>query len=129
MPSSYSSETGWGSANNSSGTFFGSGGGISQFEPEPAFQLGVQSTGARTTPDVSLIADPSTGAWIADTYNLTGSDPFEVVGGTSLSAPSWAGLIALANQGRAAAGQSDPERHKSNPKRSKRLLQPAGNRF
>ncbi len=103
---SYSSETGWGSANNSSGTFFGSGGGISQFEPEPAFQLGVQSTGARTTPDVSLIADPSTGAWIADTYNLTGSDPFEVVGGTSLSAPSWAGLIALANQGRAAAGQA-----------------------
>ena len=30
----------------------------------------------------------------------------EVVGGTSLSAPSWAGLIALANQGRAAAGEA-----------------------
>ncbi len=103
---SYISETGWGSGNNSSGTFFASGGGISQFEPEPGYQLGVQSTGARTTPDVSLIADPSTGAWIADTYNLTGSDPFEVVGGTSLSAPSWAGLIALADQGRAVAGQA-----------------------
>ena len=32
-------------------------------------------------------------------------NPFEVVGGTSLSAPCWAGLVALANQGRAAAGE------------------------
>jgi hypothetical protein len=59
----------------------------------------------RTTPDVSLVADPATGAWIADPYNLDPSNPFEVVGGTSLSAPAWAGLVALANQGRAAAGE------------------------
>src|SRR5262249_23450190 len=31
-------------------------------------------------------------------------NPFEVVGGTSLSAPAWAGLVALVNQGRVAAG-------------------------
>ena len=55
---------------------------------------------------MSFVADPATGAWIADPYNLAGDNPFEVVGGTSLSAPSWAGLIALANQGRAAAGES-----------------------
>ena len=61
---------------------------------------------SRTTPDVSLVADPATGAWIADPYNLDPSNPFEVVGGTSLSAPAWAGLLALANQGRAAAGES-----------------------
>jgi hypothetical protein len=60
----------------------------------------------RTTPDVSLVADPATGAWIADPYNLDPGNPFEVVGGTSLSAPAWAGLVALANQGRAAAGES-----------------------
>src|SRR5262249_23470574 len=59
-----------------------------------------------TTPDVAMVADPATGAWIADPYNLDPSNPFEVVGGTSLSAPSWAGLIALANQGRVAAGES-----------------------
>ena len=86
--------------------FIGSGGGVSQFEAEPTYQLGVQSTGYRTTPDVSFVADPTTGAWIADPYNLTADNPFEVVGGTSLSAPSWAGLIALANQGRAAAGEA-----------------------
>ena len=28
------------------------------------------------------------------------------MGGTSLSAPAWAGLLALVNQGRAAAGES-----------------------
>ena len=36
--------------------------------------------------------------------------PVEVVGGTSLSAPAWAGLVALANQGRAAAGEPTLER-------------------
>jgi len=103
---SYNIETGWGYDSNSLGTFIGSGGGISLYEPEPAYQHGVQSTGGRSTPDVSLVADPATGAWIADPYNLDPSNPFEVVGGTSLSAPAWAGLLALVNQGRAAAGKS-----------------------
>ncbi len=103
---SYNSETGWGYQSDSAGTFIGSGGGISLYEPEPAYQLGVQATGMRTTPDVSLVADPATGAWIADPYNLDPSDPFEVVGGTSLSAPAWAGLVALVNQGRVAVGKS-----------------------
>jgi Bacterial Ig-like domain (group 3)/Right handed beta helix region len=103
---SYNSETGWGYYSDSVGAFIGSGGGISLYEPEPAYQQGVQSSGYRTTPDVSLVADPATGAWIADSYNLDPSSPFEVVGGTSLSAPAWAGLFALVNQGRAAAGES-----------------------
>ncbi len=103
---SYNSETGWGYQSSSVGAFIGSGGGISLYEPEPAYQQGVQSTGSRTTPDVSLVADPATGAWIADTYNLDSSNPFEVVGGTSLSAPAWAGLLALVDQGSAAAGGS-----------------------
>ena len=103
---SYNSETGWGYYSDSAGAFIGSGGGISLYEPEPAYQQGVQSTGYRTTPDVSLVADPATGAWIADPYNLDPSNPFEIVGGTSLSAPAWAGLVALVNQGRAAAGES-----------------------
>ena len=105
--SSYNSETGWGYTSASSGEFIGSGGGISLYEPEPAYQEGVQSTGSRTTPDVSLVADPATGAWIADPYNLGADNPFEVVGGTSLSAPAWAGLVALANEGRAAAGEAN----------------------
>ena len=103
---SYNSETGWGYNSASAGEFIGSGGGISMYEPEPAYQEGVQSTGSRTTPDVSLVADPATGAWIADPYNLGADNPFEVVGGTSLSAPAWAGLVALVNEGRAAAGEA-----------------------
>ncbi|MGP0065797.1 MAG: Ig-like domain repeat protein [Isosphaeraceae bacterium] len=103
---SYNSETGWGYYSNAVGVFLGSGGGISLYEPEPSFQQGVQSTGSRTTPDVSMVADPATGAWIADPYNLNPSDPFEVVGGTSLSSPAWAGLVALVNQGRVATGES-----------------------
>ncbi len=101
---SYNSETGFGYESSALGTFIGSGGGISLYEPEPAYQEGVQSTGSRTIPDVSLDADPAMGAWVADPYNLPGSNPFEVVGGTSLGSPCWAGLVALANQGRAAAG-------------------------
>ncbi len=103
---SYSSETAWGYYDSNVGAAIGGGGGISQNESEPTYQLGVQTTGYRTTPDVSFVADPATGAWVADTYNLSSDNPFEVVGGTSLSAPSWAGLFALANQGRAAAGEA-----------------------
>ncbi len=100
----YNSETGWGYYANALGTFIGSGGGASQYEAEPSFQQGVQSTGTRTIPDVSFDADPNTGVWIADPYNLAGSNPWEIVGGTSLSAPAWAALIALVDQGRVEHG-------------------------
>ncbi len=103
---SYGSESGWGNYSTAFGAFIGSGGGLSQYETEPAFQQRVQSTGSRTTPDVAFVADPATGAWVADPYNLDPSNPWEVVGGTSLSAPCWAGLVVLVNQGRAAAGKS-----------------------
>ena len=80
------------------------GGGISYYENEPVYQQGVQSTGKRTIPDVSFDANPSTGVAIYDSYNGTSADPWEVIGGTSVSAPCLAGLIAIANQGRVIAG-------------------------
>ena len=55
---SYSSETGWGYYSDSLGMSIGSGGGLSLYEPEPAYQEGVQSTGSRTTPDVSFDRRP-----------------------------------------------------------------------
>jgi hypothetical protein len=94
--SSYNSEAGWN----------GSGGGISQIEPEPSYQEGVQSTGNRTIPDVPFDADPATPAVIADSYNNGFGNPWDIGDGTSLGAPSWAGLIAIVNQGRAAAGKA-----------------------
>lgn len=90
---------------NQSG-WFGSGGGVSSFEPEPAFQAGVQSTGARTTPDVAIVGDPATGLSTYITSPSTGTGAWQVVGGTSASAQIWAGLLADANQARTAAGQT-----------------------
>jgi subtilase family serine protease len=92
---SYKSETAWGD----------SGGGISAFEPEPAYQTSVQNTGCRTTPDVSFDANPNTGVVVYDSYNGTSTRPWEQIGGTSLAAPSFAGLVAIADQGRVAAGE------------------------
>lgn len=76
----------------------GSGGGISQLEPEPAYQYSVQNTGMRTSPDVSYNADPSTGFYI---FNTAGSGGWSVIGGTSAGAPQWAALMALVAQARA----------------------------
>jgi subtilisin-like proprotein convertase family protein len=91
-----SGETGWA----------GSGGGISTQQPAPAYQAGIvtQSTVFRTIPDVAFDANPSTGAAIYDSYNNGTTNPWTKIGGTSFSAPSWAALIAIADQGRTLAG-------------------------
>jgi hypothetical protein len=94
--SSYASESGWS----------GSGGGFSQFEAEPAAQRSVQTTGARSVPDVGYDADPNTGFAVYDTMAVSGRTGWFEIGGTSAGAPQWASLFAIANQGRAAAGQS-----------------------
>jgi hypothetical protein len=96
---------------DSSGNYLGesawadSGGGISAFESQPSYQSGnVNGTSStqRTVPDVSMDADPATGVYVLDTY----SGGWFQVGGTSLSSPMFAGLVAIADQGRALQGQS-----------------------
>ena len=91
---SYGSETAWSA----------SGGGISAFETKPAYQVGISSTTRRSIPDVSFDANPSTGLAVYDSYNNTSTTPWEQIGGTSVSAPAWASLIAVVNQARIAAG-------------------------
>jgi len=83
---------------------WGTGGGTSLFETEPSYQLGVQATGYRTTPDVSFVADPLTGVVIYDSYNNPADSGWEEVGGTSVACPCWAGLMSIANAGRVANG-------------------------
>ena len=91
----YGSETAWSN----------SGGGTSRFEPEPAFQNTVEGTGMRTIPDVAFDADPDTGVSVYDSYDAVSTgDPWQRIGGTSLGAPAWAALIAIADQSRVAAG-------------------------
>jgi hypothetical protein len=89
-----------------------SGGGYSQLEGEPSYQESVQQTGQRSTPDVAFDGDPNTGVEVYETpptgqgrwQQQTPQGSWQVVGGTSLGAPSWAGILAIADQGRAIAG-------------------------
>jgi subtilase family serine protease len=87
--------------------WFDSGGGVSTLESEPAYQQSVQQNGNRTTPDVAYNADPNTGLAVFDSTPVLGffGGPWFEVDGTSAGAPQWAGLIAIANEGRALAGQ------------------------
>jgi hypothetical protein len=93
--SSYRSETAWS----------GSGGGTSTGETEPAYQAGVQELGMRTIPDVAFDADPATGVSVYDSYDdIHGNGPWQALGGTSLAAPAWGAILAVADQGRLARG-------------------------
>ena len=82
----------------------GSGGGTSQFEPEPSYQQSVQNTGLRTVPDISADADPNTGVPVYDPYNFGTTTPWGDFGGTSLSSPLMAGMVAIVDQGRVQKG-------------------------
>jgi subtilase family serine protease len=79
----------------------GSGGGTTRYEARPAYQSGFLSGTYRGTPDVAYNADPNTGYFV---YDSSSGGAWFQVGGTSAGAPQWAGLVALANQGRAARG-------------------------
>ena len=90
----------------------GSGGGISTVEPQPTYQQGrvSQSTTQRTTPDVAFDGNPATGVLVYNSYVVPGQEQpdsfWSTVGGTSLGAPCWAGLIAIADQGRVLEGST-----------------------
>ena len=104
----YGGEIGWGSGQQS-GTFGGGGGGISQFESQPTYQQGTvtQSSTHRTTPDVSMEADPATGVPVYDSYDDGSDTPWfpSQVGGTSLACPMWAGLISIVDENSVSLGQ------------------------
>ena len=65
----------------------------------------MQTSGVRSTPDVAFDADPNTGVEVYSTAPGARQGSWQVVGGTSLGSPSWAGIIAIVDQGRALAGK------------------------
>jgi subtilase family serine protease len=77
--------------------YYGGGGGMSQFFPKPSWQSGLPGTG-RQQPDISLPADPYTGATIIYSYNNPGTYTVAVIGGTSASCPMFSGVWAIVNQ-------------------------------
>lgn len=86
----------------------GSGGGLSRYETAPGFQSGINTNGKRGIPDIAFDADPASGVPVYNTFACSGACPtgWVQVGGTSLSAPCWAGLFAIANSMRATAGKN-----------------------
>lgn len=88
----YVSETAWS----------GSGGGLSAYMSMPSYQSNWSNIvgSHRGVPDVALDADPNTGVAVYDTTSYYGQSGWFEVGGTSFSAPTWAAMIALADQGR-----------------------------
>jgi subtilase family serine protease len=92
-------ETSWGLPDGEPGTGFqSSGGGFSRLFRRPSYQNGVAGIGAfRGMPDVAADADPRTGFPVV-TSDAGGSYTVSGHGGTSASAPLWAGIIALADQ-------------------------------
>ena len=81
----------------------GSGGGRSTLFPRPAWQVGAGLPAGhdRLVPDVCAAADPNTGAFLIVGGHAMG------IGGTSWSAPMWAGFCALINEARKKKGLAD----------------------
>ena len=70
----------------------GSGGGVSSYEKEPAFQAAYdipKAGGKRAIPDVAYDADPASG------FPIYHAGAWREVGGTSAGAPQWAAIAAL----------------------------------
>ena len=88
-----------------------SGGGVSAYEALPTWQSGtvVPGVGAarmRTVSDVAFNANPTTGQYVALTTKGGTTTSWNSYGGTSIGAPQWAGLVAVANARRVAAAKA-----------------------
>jgi subtilase family serine protease len=116
----YLFETGWGTTTSAwNGTawattppgpwLYGAGGGVSRLFAEPSYQQGVvqssvftaQGRTGRAVPDISALGDPNAGYLVGETQTFPdGSVKYSEyrIGGTSLSSPIIAGIMALANQ-------------------------------
>ena len=107
-PSS-ATETAWGNGADS-WQLGGGGGGISLYETQPSYQIGVVSSSITTTqrayPDVSADGNWSTGVPVCDSWDFGNLSPWSPAaeGGSSLATPLWAGIIAVADEGRAIDG-------------------------
>jgi subtilase family serine protease len=81
-----------------------SGGGPSLYEPAPSWQAGFYTGATRATPDVSFAANPVPGYAVYAPGSKARS-AWLAFGGTSVTVPQWAGLMAIVNEQRAAEGK------------------------
>jgi len=85
----WTGETGWSDG----------GGGLSAYEASPSYQSSLGYS-KRANPDIAYDADPNSGVAIYDSVRYEGQTGWYQIGGTSMGAPQWSALIALANEGR-----------------------------
>ena len=94
-----------GTATRTEVSWSGTGGGTSLYTPTPAYQSnavpGMGSVAHRTVADVAFNANPASGQYVAVVAPGSSAVNWLSVGGTSLSTPQWAGIIAVANASRA----------------------------
>ena len=116
----YLFETGWGTTASYVGKHgwkpkppgqyrYGSGGGTSGLFAEPTYQVGIVPDALatrwngrnRVVPDVATVGDPTTGFLVGETQAFPSGAPRYAeyrIGGTSLSCPLFAAIMALADQ-------------------------------
>ncbi|PVX36930.1 S53 family peptidase [Janthinobacterium sp. 78] len=95
-----------GTGTRSEAAWSGTGGGISAYTALPSYQSASNVPGMtgllrRNVADVAFNADPATGQYTAVMAQGSSTASWLSIGGTSLSTPQWAGLIAIANASRA----------------------------
>ncbi len=99
-----------GSGARSEVAWSGTGGGVSLYTATPSYQTsavpGMGTAVRRTVADVAFNADPSSGQYVAVMTPGSSTVRWTSAGGTSLSTPQWAGLIAVANATRALNGKA-----------------------
>jgi subtilase family serine protease len=88
---------------------YGAGGGPSRLFDQPRYQAGIVPNGMagalgaprrRVSPDVGMVGDPNTGMLVGQTQTFPEGVSYDEyrIGGTSLSSPLFAGVMALADQ-------------------------------
>lgn len=94
----FTGETGWS----------GAGGGVSVYETRPTYQNGIAGIvgNARGVPDFSFDADPNSGVSVYDSTPYQGYSGWLVFGGTSVAAPSLAGIVNTAATARGSFASS-----------------------
>ena len=128
-------ETGWGTytANlNADGSWggaswlYGAGGGVSRLFAQPWYQTGTNMSGVfaaqgrtgRAVPDIAAFGDPNTGYLVGQTQTFPdGTVKYSEyrLGGTSLSSPIMAGIMALADQANGVHGFANPAFYAAGP--------------
>jgi len=102
----YIPETSWNDTATTTPSISATGGGVSTFFAQPAWQTGLGMATGRNLPDISFAASPNSDGYLICSQSSCASGyrsaqltyTFNVIGGTSAPTPSFAGVVALINQ-------------------------------